>query len=271
MGIFNPDGIFGRIGGVLADIMVLGLLWIFASIPLVTIGASTTAVYYVTTKKVSRQDGYISKEFWKSFRQNFKKSTIIWIIMSTLFALLGYNIWTIVVSGLFQGYQFILTIQVVILIQALFIMLYVFAVMARFEVGVFQSIRTSLFLANRHILTTILNGGLFLVLIFFSLEFSFLFLFLMGVYCYFSSFGIVKIFKKYRPELDPEIIISQELSPLNLGEGEENVVPRKNVHNIPENQEKMPQIINLDVIKNVSKEIESEENIKENQEKENQG
>lgn len=65
----------------IADLIILNLLWMAYSLPLVTIGASTTALYTVMLKIVKEEDIYITKVFFDAFRKNFKQSTIIWGIL----------------------------------------------------------------------------------------------------------------------------------------------------------------------------------------------
>ena len=49
------------------DFIILGvLMWVF-SIPVVTLGASVTAAFYVGLKLVRDEEGYVFKDFWKSF------------------------------------------------------------------------------------------------------------------------------------------------------------------------------------------------------------
>jgi len=57
--------------------MVLNLLWCICSIPIFTIGASTTAVYYVTLKLVRDEEDGTFRSFFKSFKENFKQATAI--------------------------------------------------------------------------------------------------------------------------------------------------------------------------------------------------
>lgn len=78
---FNMDNGFFRALGKLADLMILNILFLLCSIPIFTIGASMTAMYYVTLKMAENEDGYIARSFFKSFRQNFKQATVIWLIM----------------------------------------------------------------------------------------------------------------------------------------------------------------------------------------------
>ena len=87
-GLFNYDNPVWRFIGKLGDLIILNILWMITSIPIVTIGASITALYYVTLKLVRDEDGYTIKSFFKSFKENFKQSTIIWLIMLVIGLLL---------------------------------------------------------------------------------------------------------------------------------------------------------------------------------------
>lgn len=64
----------------LTDYMILGWLWIIASIPIITFGAATTAAFMTAHLSIREKDGTIWKPFWKYFRQEFKQATILWII-----------------------------------------------------------------------------------------------------------------------------------------------------------------------------------------------
>lgn len=69
------------------DVVLLNLLWLLFCIPIVTIGASTTAMYRVCFKAL-RGEGKIFSEFWASFKQNLKQATIIWLIVVLVFFVL---------------------------------------------------------------------------------------------------------------------------------------------------------------------------------------
>ena len=74
----------------LMDAFVLGILWMACSIPVITIGASSTAFYYAFNKGICQKRGYAWKEFFHAFKTNFKHSTPIWLII------LGMNVMAIV-------------------------------------------------------------------------------------------------------------------------------------------------------------------------------
>ena len=69
--IFNLDSPFVQFMSRVADLMWLNILFLLCCIPIFTVGASTTAMYYVTLKMVRNEDSYITKSFIKSFKQNF--------------------------------------------------------------------------------------------------------------------------------------------------------------------------------------------------------
>lgn len=76
---FNMDNGLFRALGKLADLMLLNILFLVCSLPIFTIGASFTAMYYVTLKLAENEEGYTPGAFLKSFKQNFKQATIIWL------------------------------------------------------------------------------------------------------------------------------------------------------------------------------------------------
>lgn len=92
-GLFNYDNPVWRFIGKFGDLILLNILFVICSIPIFTIGASTTAVYYVTLKLARNDDGYTIRSFFKSFKENFKQSTIIWLILLVVGIILGIDVW----------------------------------------------------------------------------------------------------------------------------------------------------------------------------------
>ena len=104
-GIFNYDNPIWRFMGKFCDILILNVLWIVLSIPIVTIGASTTAVYYVTLKLVRDEEGPTIRSFFKSFKENFKQSTAIWLILLAAGALTGFDLYFFLFLSFLSGFQ----------------------------------------------------------------------------------------------------------------------------------------------------------------------
>lgn len=87
-GLFSPEGKFSHYGGKLADLMLLNILMILCCLPIVTAGASLTAMHYVLLKIYRDEEGKIAKNFLQSFRENLKQSTIMFLIFGTAIYLL---------------------------------------------------------------------------------------------------------------------------------------------------------------------------------------
>ena len=62
------------------DIIWAGLLWLVFSLPLFTIGASSTALYYAVVKSIRHDRGRVSSCFFQSFRSNFRQATLLWLL-----------------------------------------------------------------------------------------------------------------------------------------------------------------------------------------------
>ena len=79
MKFFNMDSPLMRFMTKVADLMILNFLFIVTSLPVVTMGAAWTALYYVTMKMVKDEEGAIVKAYFHSFRQNFRQATVLWL------------------------------------------------------------------------------------------------------------------------------------------------------------------------------------------------
>ena len=90
MKLFSMDGKFLETFNKITDLVTLNILWLLCCIPIITIGASTSALYQVTLQIAENRDSYITKEFFKAFRENFRQATIVWLaVIVTGFVLLS--------------------------------------------------------------------------------------------------------------------------------------------------------------------------------------
>ena len=64
----------------LADLMWLNALFIITSLPLFTIGAAASALYYESMRVVQGEEAYITRHFFIAFKNNFIYATIGWIV-----------------------------------------------------------------------------------------------------------------------------------------------------------------------------------------------
>lgn len=153
--IFALDGKLFRFLNRLADLILLNALWLITSIPLFTIGASTTALYYVTLKGVRNEDNYIARSFFRSFCQNFRHATMIWIGLFLSGAILAYDYYICrqisVSAGLF--------LQNLLAILGLFLIMftcYVFPVLSYFENTLHKTLINAALMSIAHLFYSVL-------------------------------------------------------------------------------------------------------------------
>ncbi len=89
MRFLSYDSKFGRFFLKLSYACCLNFLWFICCLPVITIGASTTALYYTSFKIAKDEGSFITTMFFRSFRQNFKQATVIWLIMLVTGAIIG--------------------------------------------------------------------------------------------------------------------------------------------------------------------------------------
>ena len=80
---FAIDGKFFRFMSKLADLMILNLLWILCSVPIITIGASTAALYKVTMEMAENRESYVVRTFIRTYLDNMKRATVGWMAFLT--------------------------------------------------------------------------------------------------------------------------------------------------------------------------------------------
>ncbi len=74
-----------------ADCLFLIVLWLVFSLPVITIGASSTALYTTVYRYIRRGEGYLWRTFWEAFKESFKRATGCWIIILTALVLLFFD------------------------------------------------------------------------------------------------------------------------------------------------------------------------------------
>ena len=152
-GFFNYDNEIWRFVGRLADIMVLNFLWVICSLPIVTLGISTTALYYCTLKIVKDEDDGNARMFFRSFKRNWKEGLIIWLILLPIFAilLLDHRFFSIAFQGK-DVLRFLLRgITDALILLWVFVFLYVWPLLSRFENSWQKTIFHALLMSIRHL------------------------------------------------------------------------------------------------------------------------
>ena len=110
----------------MTDLILLNVIWLISCIPVITIGAATTAMYYVCIVSIRQGDGYVVKRFWYSFKNNFKQATIIWMIILILGIIMGLDLFFWYRLGTRFG-KIMFCISAIVEFALIIISLYVFA------------------------------------------------------------------------------------------------------------------------------------------------
>lgn len=213
-GFFNYDNPIWRFIGKFWDVMILSLLWGICSIPIVTVGASTSAMYHVTLKLVRDEDGYTFRSFFKAFKENFKQATIIWLIFLAVGLILGFDLFFFI--KLFTGSSQVRSVMISVFIAISFIYLamftYVFPLQSRFYNPVKRTIFNSFFMSIRHIFVTLGIIVIDVAVVVLALTaLPFLIFFGVALIAFLNSYMLAGVFKKYMPEERP---VDDELRPL---------------------------------------------------------
>ena len=130
--IFGLESPFMNFLNRVADLIWLNILTMICCIPIITIGASLTAMNYVLLKMAKNEEGYITKAFFKSFKQNFGQATLILLIQFVIYGILAGDLFIFRYAAMdFPGWVQIAVIAVGILVT--FATIYLYPLLARYD------------------------------------------------------------------------------------------------------------------------------------------
>ncbi|MBR6230027.1 MAG: YesL family protein [Eubacterium sp.] len=191
----------------ITDILWVSLIFLAFCIPIITIGDAITSLYYVCSKVIRHGESYVWREFWRSFKTNFKQATIYWVAVVLIYTLLIWNInYLGLNSSTREGMGSVLAaIYLVVMLILACLTLNVFPIISRFDNKFTMTLRFGLFCTFRHCVHTLI---LFLM-VFFSgmlvyvqwgtptMIFS---IFLPGLVGFLSTYPMDHVLKKYQPK-----------------------------------------------------------------------
>lgn len=146
---FQADNPYNEFMSKLFDIIWLNILWLIFCIPVVTIGASTSALYYVMLKLVRGEEGGITASFVKFFRNNFRKSLPYTLALLLFFALMFADFY--ILRGQRSGsWALVYGVCLAILLFGIMVFSYVFPYFSRFDNPVKETFNNAWRLAVTH-------------------------------------------------------------------------------------------------------------------------
>ena len=166
-GLLNLDGPVMQFITKIVYSVYLNILWFICCLPIVTIGASTTALYYVSLKIVKNEEGNLTKAFFHSFKENFRQGTAIWLILFGLGAVLGIDGYVLYHMRFENAFWTLLTAVFIVAAVAYgIILLYIFPLLARISNTTKAMFRNSLMIGMRFLLCTALMAVIYFAMLY---------------------------------------------------------------------------------------------------------
>lgn len=202
---FDIDGPFFQTIIRIVDMAYVTCLFIICCLPVFTIGAAWTSLYYTVHKTLRHGHGYVGEEFFGAFKKNFKQSTIVWLLLVVIYGVLGtecYLMYQYAILGQAIGKIYIALMIVIAFVVAWNI--YLFPYIARFENKTSELLKNAAFFAAGNFGYTLL---LFVLLVFFMLlvvSWPVLIVLLPALYAIICERCLEKVFAKYMSKEDLE-------------------------------------------------------------------
>ena len=240
---FDMDNPFFSFMGRIADLFLLNMLFLLSCVPAfavfyvttalklpfllcmaliclstVLIGPAISALYYVSMKLIRKEESYLHKDFFHSFKQNLKQGAVIQLIIAVAAIILAWDIY--IVRHMENPSNVLFVIFLIIAVILINIYIYVYPLQAKFFNSIRNTFQNALLMAIAHLPYTAVMFVVTLIPLFILLipnartQFLLIFIYLcigptLGIYA--KSALFVKIFDKYIPkEEDAEKQPSEE-------------------------------------------------------------
>ncbi|MGO5052046.1 YesL family protein [Lachnospiraceae bacterium LCP25S3_G4] len=192
--------IFSRI----IDLLILNFIFLITTLPIVTLGASTTALYSVTLKMVKNEESYLIRSYFKQFKANFKQATLLSVIGFIVIGILVTDY--IFVSQFHSIFYLVMKSFLVLFAIILFIIyIYIFPILSYFKLDTKGVIRNAFWMCFFNFPYSLLLLFLYLPIIFlitYSIYTELIVLIIMSLfgcsfYAFVQSYFFRHIFYKY--------------------------------------------------------------------------
>ena len=129
---------------VIGDVVTISALFLLFCLPVVTIGASVTALYYTVYRKYYKKSDSISKDFMHSLKDNLKNGIIVHMLYLIYSAIAGFNIYFAFFGwGDIRLPDWYMIVSLLPLLPLIFTLPFVYALMARFNNGIKGTLKNS--------------------------------------------------------------------------------------------------------------------------------
>ena len=227
----------------LADLMWLNVLAIITSLPVFTIGASITAMETVFLRMLHKEDVFVTREYFRAFKDNFKQATAIWMILLPIILIIGFD-QIYFLSDNSEFGIFLKAASIILGVVFLGVFLYVFPLQARYKNPVRVTFRNAVILTIGHPVRSIFMIVIFAIFAFFAFAigfsgflynarwyvfsefrfFPFLLLFGYSLPWFLNSILVVPVFDKLEKTggITPEKVADMPLKPISEEDEDES-------------------------------------------------
>lgn len=213
MKLLDPDSPIMSFLARVADLVILNVLWLLCCLPVVTAGASTTAMYHVVRHLQEESISSVTRDFFRSFKSDFRQATPVYLLLLIPTAAVVMNAWILSAQSSDVVPVYVRAIWMVSALMLTFVVSFVYPVMAYFDDTVWKTLRTAAVLAVAKLPRTVLISAINLlpiIMLFVSLPFflrSSIFWLLIGgsLTAYLNMLILRPVFKKIideRPDAD---------------------------------------------------------------------
>ncbi|PUB23538.1 putative membrane protein YesL [Promicromonospora sp. AC04] len=151
-GIFDADSPLLRFLTRIADLMILNLVFVATSVPVVTLGASLTALNYTAMRIGTNECESVTGDYLRSFRANFRQATLLGLVVAFLALVLAAWYVAVEVLDLSPVAQLVLqAICYLVAFRVVLVALYAFPYLAKFENSLRDVLNNSRLMSARHL------------------------------------------------------------------------------------------------------------------------
>ena len=143
----------------------LNILWFVCCIPIITIGPATTALFYACQKMARDEEGYITRSFFHSFRENFRQGALIGLIMTVLGGFLCFD--GFVLLRLYKTSAFWAVLTAVFLVACaawVLVFMWIFPLLAHFDNTTLAMFKNAIMLGMRFLLCSAVMAAVYIIM-----------------------------------------------------------------------------------------------------------
>ena len=206
--IFRWDSPFAQKLALVGNLVVLNILWVVCSLPVVTMGAATAAMYHTVFQFMTNEEDQVIVPFFRGFKNNFWQATGVWMVLLAIGALMIFNVVFLLQQT--TTYFMLMAVWTAVLVVSVIVVLIqtqLIPMLARFEMKTVALVKSSILLVLLHFPSTLMMAALNLVPIvafgFFpeiALKCSILWVGLwFALVAYLNGRMLLKLWKKHMP------------------------------------------------------------------------